>query len=227
MTPTWFITGTDTEIGKTWCTLALLHHLNVKGVQVAGMKPIAAGCNYTRNGWRNEDALQIAEYSAIKAPYEEINPYALPKPMAPHLAAEHVQQRISIETIQQAHQQLCNKSDLVIAEGAGGWRVPLNESESMKDLVKHLNAKVILVVGVRLGCINHALLTAESIINDGCELVGWVANHLDPKFDARSSIDTISSHIKAPLLAELPCLAYEDIPLLAENFEGIRRYLVH
>ena len=182
MNQSWFITGTDTGIGKTWCTLALMQYLKNQNLRVAGMKPIATGCYSTKNGLRNSDAEQILELSGLDIPYDWINPYAFAPPIAPHLAAAKIEQVIELENIIKKYQQLATNTDTVVIEGIGGWRVPINATHYLKDLVLALKVPVILVVGLRLGCINHALLTAEAIIHDGCFLAGWIANPIAPDF---------------------------------------------
>jgi dethiobiotin synthetase len=192
---TYFITGTDTGIGKTWCSLALIKQLKQQGLTVAGMKPIASGCE---NG-KNSDAEQILAASGLNVPYELVNPYAFDPPIAPHIAAQQLGQTIDLQLLIDKYKQLAALADTVIIEGAGGWRVPINASQSFKDMVLAINAKVILVVGLRLGCINHALLTAEAIQRDGCTLAAWIANPIDLEFDATASIETISSYLGKPL----------------------------
>jgi dethiobiotin synthetase len=211
-----FITGTDTDVGKTWCTLALIQYFKNKGLQVAGMKPIASGCRKRIIGFMNRDAEQILETSSLDVPYNLVNPYAFSPAIAPHIAAAQIGETINLQNIINKYNQLAAQVDVVIIEGVGGWRVPINATESMKDIVLAMKAQVILVVGLRLGCINHALLTAETIIADGCELVGWIANSLEPKFDKKASIETLSERIEAPLLATMPCLAYQETSLLSE-----------
>ncbi len=211
--PAWFITGTDTEIGKTWCTLAVIQYLKNQGLQVAGMKPIASGCV----NFKNSDAEYILAESSLQVPYEWVNPYAFTPPIAPHVAAAQVGQMIDLEVIIKNYQHLAEHADTVVIEGVGGWRVPLNTSQSLKDIVLALNAQVILVVGLRLGCINHALLSAETIIRDGCSLVGWIANAIDPEFEASSSIDTINARLDVPLLATMPYLKTMDISQMAQK----------
>jgi dethiobiotin synthetase len=192
---TWFITGTDTGIGKTWCSLAFIKQLKQQGLQVAGMKPIASGCE---NG-KNSDAEQILAASSLALPYEIVNPYAFEPAIAPHIAAQQVGQTIELKVLIEKYKQLAALADAVVIEGAGGWRVPINASQSLKDMVLAIDAKVILVVGLRLGCINHALLTAEAIQRDGCTLAAWIANPIDPEFDSKASIETISSYLGKPL----------------------------
>lgn len=216
MTQSWFITGTDTEIGKTWCTLALIQHFKNQGLQVAGMKPIAAGCYRSEAGLRNDDAEQILELSGLEVPYEWVNPYAFEPPIAPHLAAAQANKIINISNICNYYQQLAAQAEVVIIEGIGGWRVPINAEQSLKDIVLALKVPVILVVGLRLGCINHALLTAETIIRDGCSLAGWIANPIDPHFAAQGSIDALSERLEVLCLAQMPYLTSLNIPQLTE-----------
>ncbi len=214
----WFVTGTDTEIGKTWCTLALIQHFKTQGLRVAGMKPIASGCCRSDRGLRNSDAEKILEVSGLEVPYDWVNPYAFEPPIAPHLAAAQMGQTIELENIVSKYKQLAAFADTVVIEGVGGWRVPVNATQSLKDIVLALDVPVILVVGLRLGCINHALLTAEAIIRDGCTLVGWIANSISPDFDAQGSIDTLSERLEVPLLAQIPYLLELEIENAAKVF---------
>lgn len=216
MNKSWFITGTDTGVGKTWCTLALIQYFKNQGLQVAGMKPIAAGCHCTKAGYRNSDAEEILAISGLTVPYDWVNPYAFVQPIAPHLAAIQAGETIELYNIIEKYQQLAEQADTVVIEGVGGWRVPINATESLKDIVLDMDAEVVLVVGMRLGCINHALLAAETIIGDGCNLAGWIANPIDPNFDAQSSIDTLQDFLNIPLLAKMPYLSYLDISQLAK-----------
>jgi len=216
MNQSWFITGTDTEVGKTWYTLALIQHLKNQGLRVAGMKPIASGSEATQAGLRNSDAEQILKTSGLDVPYDWVNPYAFAPPIAPHIAAAQVGQTIELETIITQYQQLAAQAEALVVEGVGGWRVPLNRTQSLKDIVLALEMPVILVVGLRLGCINHALLSAETIIRDGCTLAGWVANPIDPDFDAQASIETLKERLEVPLLAQLPYLDALNIGKLAQ-----------
>jgi len=216
MNQSWFITGTDTEIGKTWYTLALIQHLKNQGLRVAGMKPIASGCEATQAGLRNSDAEQILKTSGLDVPYDWVNPYAFAPPIAPHIAAAQVGQTIELETIIIQYQHLAAQAEALVIEGVGGWRVPINRTQSLKDMVLALEVPVILVVGLRLGCINHALLSAETIIRDGCTLAGWIANPIDPDFDTQASIETLKERLEVPLLAEMPYLETLNIGKLAQ-----------
>ena len=218
---TWFITGTDTEIGKTWSSAALVMRLQQQGHKVAVMKPVASGCELTAVGLRNEDALLLQTTCALDLPYHWINPYAFAPPIAPHIAAQQVNVTIEIEKIVQAHQQLQQCADIIIVEGVGGWRVPLNESQSLIDLVRALQAKVILVVGLKLGCMNHALLTVEAIQYDGCILHGWIANTRDADYEVQTTVDTLIPKIPTPLLGVLPYLPQLNIAQLAQHITNL------
>ncbi|MDM8564498.1 dethiobiotin synthase [Candidatus Halobeggiatoa sp. HSG11] len=215
-----FITGTDTEIGKTWCTLALIQYFKEKNLHVAGMKPIASGCHYSIDGLRNDDAEQILDLTGLNIPYNMVNPYPFEPPIAPHIAAKQTGQLIDLNKIIINYKKLQAQADIVVVEGFGGWRVPINADLTIKDMVLVMKTPVILVVGIRLGCINHALLTAEAIIQDGCYLVGWIANFIDKNFIDQQSIDTISDYLSVPLLAQMPYLEVLDIPLLASKINN-------
>lgn len=226
MNQSWFITGTDTEIGKTWCTVALIQYFRQQGLRVVGMKPIATGCCQTEKGLRNSDAEQILAVSGLEVPYDWVNPYAFEPPIAPHLAATQVGQRIELDKMISCYQQLATLAEVVVVEGVGGWRVPINDKQSLKDLVLTMEVPVILVVGLRLGCINHALLSAETIIRDGCHLVGWIANAMNPDFETQGSIETLKERLEVPLLAQIPYLENPDIDIVTQktfvrNLQGL------
>ena len=201
----YFITGTDTEVGKTRVSVALLHHLREQGRRVAGMKPVAAGCEETADGLRNADALALQAAASVTLPYETLNPYALAPPIAPHLAARDAGMVIEIDRILAAYHAIASQVDCVVVEGAGGWRVPLNDAQDMGDLAVALGLPVVLVVDIRLGCINHALLSAQAIAARGLPVAGWVANHAHGDY-ARSAdnIASIEARIGSPLLAVMP-----------------------
>ena len=202
-----FVTGTDTGIGKTVVTLGLMRWLQDRGRRVAAMKPVASGCERTLQGLRNEDALQLQQQASMPLNYDVVNPYAFEPPIAPHIAASQAGVRIELDTIRQGVHQLAERSDVVCVEGVGGWLVPLNERESVADLAVGLGLGVVLVVGMRLGCLNHALLTAQAIQAGGAPLAGWVANCLPPVPDnLNENISTLKSMISAPLLGVAPVL---------------------
>ena len=200
-----FITGTDTGTGKTLIACALLRALALRGFRVAAMKPVASGCHPTGNGLRNDDANKLMTCASVALTYDIVNPYALPAPIAPHLAAREIGMRIKIDTIIAAYRAAASQADCVVVEGAGGWLVPINESETMADLAEALQIPVILVAGIRLGCINHALLTTAAMDARRVGLAGWIANTIDP--ECMRSADIVSSlreRIAAPLLGIVP-----------------------
>jgi dethiobiotin synthetase len=201
MSAGYFITGTDTGIGKTFVSCALLHAFAAHGKTVAGMKPVAAGCE---NGkWDDVEKLHAA--SNIKISRQQLNPYALNPPLAPHIAAKQANIEIDLSVIQQAYLALSSHAEVVIVEGVGGFLVPLNAQQDGADLAQVLGLPVILVVGMRLGCLNHALLTAKAIQVAGLSLVGWVANCIDPHMMAlEENINTLVQRIDCPLLGEVP-----------------------
>ncbi len=212
-----FITGTDTEIGKTWCTLAIIQYFKNQNLRVAGMKPIASGCYPSIDGLRNNDAERILALTELDLSYDIVNPYSFEPPIAPHIAAQQVGQIIELDIIISNYKKMQTQSDMVIVEGFGGWKVPINANLSLKDMVLAMKTPVVLVVGIRLGCINHALLTAEAIVQDGCYLIGWIANQIDASFVGQQAIDTISEYLSVPLLAQMPYLDTLNIPILANK----------
>lgn len=200
-----FITGTDTEVGKTFVACWLLRQLNAQGLRCLGMKPVAAGGIETEHGFANEDALALAAAGWQDVPRTLLNPYLLHQPVSPHIAAAREHVSIDFTHIADAYRQLAIMADVVLVEGAGGWRAPLSETLDIADLARHLRLPVILVVGVRLGCLNHALLTADAIVASGLPLVGWVANRVDPHVrEHAANLHFLRQRIPAPLLAELP-----------------------
>lgn len=216
----WFITGTDTGIGKTWVSAGLMHALRERGLTVAGMKPVASGCEATPEGLRNEDALMLQAQCSPMQPYEHINPYAFAPPIAPHIAAAEASVSIDFDRVARYYALLAGATDRVVVEGVGGWLVPLNARKSVADLAQSLGLPVILVVGVRLGCINHALLSAEAIHARGVPLAGWVANCVEPGTDRlEENIDTLRGLIDAPLLGVVPHLASPEIARVAEALD--------
>jgi dethiobiotin synthetase len=213
----YFITGTDTGVGKTAVTLGLMAHLQAQGQSVAAMKPVASGCERTGAGLRNDDALQLQRQSSVALPYALVNPYAFEPPIAPHIAAARAGEIIAIRTIRAACAEIAGKADRVLVEGVGGWQVPLNDDEFLADLVRALELEVILVVGIRLGCLNHALLTAASIEASGCTPAGWVANCLPPGTAfAEENINTLKSRLSFPFLGEVPVMEHVEPGRVAE-----------
>lgn len=200
-----FITGTDTGVGKTLVSAALLHTLARHHARVVGMKPVAAGLVQQGSEWVAEDALALRAASTVAVPPELDCPVALPEPLSPHLAAARAGRRVGVAELVAAHRGLRSLADVVLVEGTGGWRVPLNEDETLADLAVALALPVVLVVGLRLGCLNHALLSAEAIRADGLHLAGWVANTLDADMACRDeNIATLRRWLPAPLLGTVP-----------------------
>jgi len=199
-----FITGTDTGVGKTFVSCALLHALRADGTRAIGMKPVASGCERTREGLRNEDALALIAASDPRPDYATCNPYAFEPAVAPHLAAADANVQIDFARIESAYAHLAARADCVVVEGVGGWMVPLSDSLDAADIPRRLNLPVILVVGLRLGCINHARLSARMILDDGCELLGWIGNTMDPEVARRDdNIETLRRLLPAPCLGVL------------------------
>lgn len=215
-----FVAGTDTEIGKTTITLALMEFYKQKGFKVAAMKPVASGAEETAGGLRNNDALLLQKHSSKDYAYEQINPYPLIRPVSPYIAAKQQKVIIREKEIMCAFQSLQANTDLVIMEGLGGWRMPLDDSLQMSDLVRKLQIPVFLVVGLRLGCINHALLTVESIAKDGVNLAGWFANRIDPDYEsADETVGLLCKRINAPLMGVVPWFAVPEESDIVSYFE--------
>jgi len=215
----YFITGTDTGVGKTTISVALIRQLAQAGHRVVGLKPVASGCRMTAQGLRNEDAERLHAASSIDIPYATINPYAFEPAIAPHLAAREAGIRIELERIVDCYETLATTSDRVVVEGVGGWRVPLGRVITTEHMAKSLNLPVILVVGMRLGCLNHALLTADAIQASGLPLAGWIANHLDPEMErVQDNVDTLTDRFSAPVLGSVPYGALENPELLESLF---------
>ena len=204
-----FVTGTDTEIGKTLVSSALLHALGAAGVRAAGMKPLAAGAELRDGVWHNEDVDQIHAAAPLKLPRELTTPYLLRMPAAPHIAAEIDGVTIEPKKILDCYAQVRAQAEAVVVEGVGGFRVPLTDRYDTADLARDLRLPVVLVVGLRLGCISHALLTAEAIAARGLQLVGWVANTVDPAMGHMAgNIDALAARLDAPLLGHVPRLEF-------------------
>lgn len=206
MAKAYFVTGTDTGVGKTTVTCALLAAAKANGLTTLALKPVAAGCEETPDGLRNSDALALQADMTVSLSYSEINPVALPAALSPHLAAAAAGRRLTLAQIAGfSRGGMMHKADLKLVEGAGGWRVPISDRELMSGLPKQLGIPVILVVGMRLGCINHAVLTAEAILKDGVRLAGWVANVVDPDMEAlEGNLQTLKAMLPAPCLGVLP-----------------------
>lgn len=217
---TYFVTGTDTGVGKTLVSAAILEAARGEGLRTLAMKPIASGCENTEDGLRNEDALMLMEAMTESLSYDQVNPIALEPAIAPHVAAAQQDRMLGAERLTGFCRGLqMRPGDLMLVEGAGGWRVPLNDRETYARVPQALEMPVIMVVPLRLGCINHAMLTAEAIRNDGLMLAGWVANR--PEQDAMScegdTLNYLLGHLGAPCLGVLPWQATPDPKVLAEN----------
>ena len=212
----YFITGTDTDVGKTCATIALMRYFKRQGKTVLGMKPVASGCTLQADELKNADALLIQENASVKVDYQLINPYAYELPVSPHIAGVH--NPVKLATIVERFNSLKALADVVIVEGAGGWYAPLNAQDDISDLAKVLALPVILVVGLRLGCINHAKLSYQAIQLSGIACVGWIAVCVDPDLLNRDeNIQTITAALPVPLLGILPYQQALDFELLADQ----------
>ncbi|MBN8717455.1 MAG: dethiobiotin synthase [Stenotrophomonas sp.] len=200
-----YVTGTDTGIGKTLASCALLHALRGHGLRAAGMKPVASGCERLDAEWRNADALALQAAGEPGVAYADINPFALEHPLAPELAARDSGVEVSLLPILAAHARVADNADALIIEGVGGWAAPLSASLMQADLVRALRLPVLLVVGLRLGCLNHALLSARAIAADGAHLAGWIASHVDPDMArVEDNIEMLRARLPAPCWGVLP-----------------------
>ncbi len=206
MPKSFFITGTDTEIGKTFSACCLLEAAKKQGLSTAAVKPVAAGGIHTTSGFKNEDAIQLQQLSTLQLDYQELNPVCLKQAIAPHIAAAQEKLTIKAEELAESCRKVINKkADLTLIEGAGGWMVPLNDQEYISDMVRLLDIPVILVVGMKLGCLNHALLTVKALQENGFTLHGWIANLLEPEMPAfEENIQTLKARIDAPLITTIP-----------------------
>ncbi len=205
--PAYFITGTDTEIGKTLVTSTLLYALGQQGVRAAGMKPVAAGAELHDGVWHNEDADRIADAASVEVPRELVTPYLLREPAAPHIVAAQEGIVIDLAHIRSCYDRVAGMADAVVVEGVGGFRVPLSDRYDTADLAQQLGLPVILVVGLRLGCINHALLTADAIAARGLTLAGWVGNVVDLEMRyGMDNVNALTQRLPAPLLGCIPRL---------------------
>jgi len=206
MQRSWFVTGTDTGVGKTLVSAALLTALARSGRRVVGMKPVASGCDATPHGLRSADAEALRVAGNVAADYEAVNPYALAAPTAPHLAAAAAGVQIDLGSLRAQYARLAARADDVVVEGIGGWLVPINRTETMADVVRALDLPVILVVGMRLGCLNHALLTQRAIAASGCRLVAWVANALEGGMPEGYG-EALTDRLGAPCLGIIPAMS--------------------
>ena len=206
-----YVSGTDTGIGKTLASSALLHALRGHGLRAIGMKPVASGCEHVEGRWRNADALALLAASDPKPAYADLNPYALPLPVAPELAAADAGVEVSLPALLDAHARLATQADALVVEGVGGWAAPLSANLMQADLVQALRIPVLLVVGMRLGCLNHALLSARAIASDGVHLAGWIASHVDPGMERfEDNLRMLQERLPAPCWGVLPHVADHD-----------------
>ena len=203
--PSFYVTGTDTGVGKSVASAALLHALRARGRRAVGMKPVASGCEPVDGAWRNEDALLLQAASDPRPDYADINPFALRAPVAPELALRDDGVELRLEPLLSAHARLSSNADTVVVEGVGGWAAPLSADLDQLDLVRALRLPVVLVVGLRLGCINHARLSVRAIQDDGVELIGWIANEVDPAM-ARidDNFEILCQRLPVPCWGRLP-----------------------
>ena len=222
-----YITGTDTGIGKSLTAATLLAALNAQDVRAVGMKPVASGCESTRDGLRNADAELLLAHSAGAPVYADINPYAFADPIAPHLAAADAGIEIDLARIGEAYARLSAKADATVVEGVGGWMAPLGADLMQDDLVRALHLPVILVVGLRLGCLNHALLSARAIRADGADLIGWIGSGVDAQMARREdNLATLHERLGAPCLGVLPHAEVPDPRTLAAHLGAACRRLL-
>lgn len=214
----WFVTGTDTEIGKSLCSAALLHAFTAQGHRVAGMKPIAAGAALSGDRWHNDDVDLITAASNVVIAPELVCPYLLQEPVAPHIAAAAEGMSFDLDHIEACLEQLRSQAEITIVESVGGFRVPLSDTQDTADLALELDLPLILVVGMRLGCISHTLLTVEAIQARGLRLAGWIANQIDPGMrQATANLEALRARIAAPLLGHIPHLVPADPRIAAEH----------
>ncbi|MES2822161.1 MAG: dethiobiotin synthase [Pseudomonadota bacterium] len=216
-----FITGTDTNVGKTLVSAGLLVTAKNNGLTTAALKPVAAGCEKTVAGLRNSDALMLQSVITQALPYEQINPIALEAAIAPHIAAQQEKRSVSVDRLAGFCRGVLSSADFTIVEGAGGWRVPINPRETMADLAKNLQLPVIMVVSIRLGCLNHAFLTFEAIVRDGLPVAGWIANCMDADMPAlHENIDSLRARLPIPCLATVPFLLEPSPATMASYFDA-------
>jgi dethiobiotin synthetase len=220
MSRAYFVTGTDTEVGKTFVSCALLALAKKNKRTTAGVKPIASGAVATPEGLRNEDGLALLKQCSLPLTYEDVNPVVFEQAIAPHIAAQQTGREVSVQELALSCEKILKKqADVTLIEGAGGWRVPVNEWETLADLAKNLQLPVILVVGMRLGCINHAVLTAEAIRRDGLRLAGWVANRVTPFMNMyEENFLTLNRLISAPCIGHVPYLQHGNPELATDHF---------
>ncbi|MES2671919.1 MAG: dethiobiotin synthase [Pseudomonadota bacterium] len=212
-----YVTGTDTGVGKTVASAALLHRVHAAGRSAVGMKPVASGCERTADGWRNDDALRLQAASDPRPAYDDINPHAFELATAPQLAARAMGVGVSLARIGAAHDRLLAQADVVVVEGVGGWAAPLDDDLDQAALVAMLDLPVVLVIGLRLGCLSHARLTARAVDMDGLSLIGWIGSSVDPDFAERDDyVELLRAALPASCLGVLPHAASPDPRAMAQ-----------
>ncbi|KGY09553.1 MULTISPECIES: dethiobiotin synthase [Vibrio] len=205
MIDAFFIAGTDTDVGKTVASKAILNALAENGLNTIGYKPVAAGSERTEQGFRNSDALYLQSAATVDVAYDDVNPYALELPASPHIAARREGVEINYSVLSAKLAEHKANSDIVLVEGAGGWRVPVSDSDCLSTWVQQEKLPVVLVVGIKLGCLSHAMLTLDAIKADGLEVVGWVANRVNPGTEHYAEIiEMLEQKIDAPKIGEIP-----------------------
>jgi dethiobiotin synthetase len=220
MTRGYFITGTDTGVGKTLVACALLHAFAARGYSTVGMKPIASGAERMRAALRSDDVERLIAAASVAAPRHLVNPYCFEPPIAPHIAAQRAGTSIELDLIARCHDELAAAADMVVVEGVGGFLVPLGPRIDVATLAVRLGLPVVLVVGMRLGCLNHALLTAEAIAARGLALAGWIANHVDPEMAAADeNVRALEERLAAPLVARIAWAESVDTRSIAAQFD--------
>lgn len=216
MTERYFVTGTDTEVGKTVASCALLQAANLRGLRSAGYKPVASGSDMTAQGLRNSDALALQHNSSVMLDYDQVNPWTFAEPTSPHIVSAESDMPITLEGMSAGLRALEAEADWILTEGAGGWFTPLSETFTFADWVVAERLPVILVVGIKLGCINHAMLTAQAIEQAGLRFAGWIANDVQPPGKRHTEyLATLRRVLKAPFMGEIPWLAHA--PFATQN----------
>ncbi len=215
---TFYITGTDTDAGKTWVTSECLKALAESGIKSIGMKPVASGCKSTVAGLRNDDALKLIAASHVELPYELVNPVALQEPTAPEIAAKHDGVEVSLDLVLNSHQKILACTEIALIEGVGGWLAPLSDKLEQADLVRSMDCQVIMVVGLKLGCINHARLTERSLKQDGIDCIGWIVADTDPDLlFAEEYFEALQRHLQLPFLGRV----FADKPAQLDGFVAL------
>ncbi len=219
-----FITGTDTNVGKTHVARQIIRLFSGKGFKVSAYKPVASDAYCLNDSLVNQDALSLMAESSVVLPYNDVNPYCFEPAIAPHIAANDAQVEIKLSTIETCFKVHQSIAEWVVVEGAGGWKVPLSDKLGFDDVAQALDLPIVLVVGLRLGCINHALLTEEAILSKGCNIVGWVANNVEPDFDRRDeNMQALRRRMKTPCLAVLEHDCALDLTQQEQFFRGLLR----